>query len=50
MNVITGVEVNTEGHVTQVTTSKVSAPRYTLGAAPSLVASTAGVQTAVTIK
>lgn len=50
MNVITGVTVNTEGHVTQVTTSKVSAPRYTLGAAPSLVASTAGVQTAVTIK
>ena len=50
MNVITGVTVNTEGHVTQVTTSKVSAPRYTLGAAPSLVASTTGVQTAVTIK
>ena len=50
MNVITGVTVNTEGHVTQVTTSKVSAPRYTLSAAPSLVASTAGVQTAVTIK
>lgn len=50
MNVITGVTVNTEGHVTQVTTSKVSAPRYTLGAAPSLVASTEGVQTAVTIK
>ena len=50
MNVITGVTVNTEGHVTKVTTSKVSAPRYKLSAAPSLVASTAGVQTAVTIK
>lgn len=50
MNVITGVTVNTEGHVTQVTTSKVSAPRYTLSAAPSLAASTSGIQTAVTIK
>lgn len=50
MNVITGVTVNTEGHVTQVTTSKVSAPRYTLSAAPSLADSTAGIQTAVTIK
>jgi hypothetical protein len=50
MNVITGVTVNTEGHVTKVTTSKVSAPRYTLSAAPSLAASTAGAQTAVTIK
>lgn len=50
MNVITGVEVNTEGHVTKVTTSEVSAPRYSLSAAPSLAASTSGIQTAVTIK
>ena len=50
MDVITGVTVNTQGHVTKVTTSKVSAPRYTLSAAPSLAASTAGAQTAVTIK
>lgn len=50
MDVITGVTVNEHGHVEKVTTSKVSAVRYTLSAAPSLSASTAGAQTAVTIK
>lgn len=50
MDVITGVTVNEHGHVEKVTTSKVSAVRYTLSAAPSLNASTAGAKTAVTIK
>ena len=49
-NVITGVEVNSQGHVTKITTTEVSATRYKLSAAPSLSASTAGTLKAVTIK
>ena len=49
-NVITGVVVNDQGHVTKVTTTEISATRYKLSAATSLSAGTVGTLNSVTIK
>lgn len=50
IDVITGVTVNEQGHVTNVTATRVLPPRYILSATPKLTAATAGIQTSVQVQ
>lgn len=50
VDVITDVTVNEQGHVTNVTATRVLPPKYKLSPTPELTAANAGIQTSVQVK